>query len=91
MTGIADFIIAVANLIEAEGRTLRRSVMRMALGVLLFVLGLAFLAAGIGLLTWCVYLLFLEAVGLPLAAFLSGIVVLIAAGILVGVAILLNR
>jgi hypothetical protein len=91
MTGVADFLIAVANLIEAEGRALRRSVMRVAIGCLLLLLGVAFVAAGVGLLTWCVYLLFLEAAGLPLAAFLSGIFVLIAAGILVGVAVLLNR
>ena len=91
MTGVAGFLIAVANLIEAEGRTLRRSLMRVAIGFLLLLLGVAFLAAGVGLLTWCVCLLFLEAAGLPLAALLSGIFTLIAAGILVGVAILLNK
>ncbi|MCX5772073.1 MAG: hypothetical protein NTZ09_17620 [Candidatus Hydrogenedentes bacterium] len=91
MTGVADFLIAVANLIEAEGRTLRRSVMRVMMGFLLVLVGVTFLAAGVGLLTWCVYLLFLEAAGPTLAAFLSGIFTLIAAGILVGVAILLNK
>jgi hypothetical protein len=91
MTGIADFLIALANLVEAEGRTLRRSVMRVVLGCLLLLLGIAFVAASIGLLTWCVYLVFLEAVGLPLAALFSGLFTLVAAGILVGVAVLLNR
>ena len=91
MSGVADFLIAVANLIEAEGRTLRRSVMRVVIGCLLILVSIAFLIAGFGFVTWCIYLLTLKAVGPALAAFLSGIFTLVVASILVGLAMLLNR
>lgn len=64
--------------------------MRVAIGFVLFLAGGVFLAAGVGLVTWCVYLLFLEAWPI-LAAFLAGMFTLIAAGNLAGVAVLLNK
>lgn len=90
MGAVADFLIAVANLIEAEGRTLRRNAMKVAIGCLLVVISLSFVLCGFALLTWCVFLVALHWVGPALAAFLSGIFALIVGAILVGIARLMT-
>ena len=91
MIGVADFLIAVANLIEAEGRTLRRSVLRLAVGCLLVIAAVGAVAGTFALMTWAVYLLCLIHIGPVLAAFIAGIADLIVAVILLGTAYLLNR
>jgi hypothetical protein len=90
MGGVADFLIAVANLVEAEGRALRRSAMRVAIGCLLVLISLSFVLFGFALLTWCVFLAVLYWVGPALAALISGIFALIVGAILVGAAKLIT-
>lgn len=86
MRSVADFLIAVANLVEVEGKVLRRSVMRLLIGCLLVLVSLIFVFCGFAMLTWCVYVLGLKAAGPALAALLAGLFALVVSGVLVGVA-----
>lgn len=82
---IVDFIRAVANLIEAEGRALRSGLIRLVIAVALTVLSLAFVLAGFVLVVWGVYLWLATLTAPVWAAFLAG-----AASLLLGGALILE-
>jgi len=86
MRSVADFLLAVANLVEVEGKVLRRNVMRVLIGCLLVLAGLIFVFCGFAMLTFCVYVLVLKAAGPALAALLAGLFALLVSGVLVGTA-----
>lgn len=67
---------------EAEGRALRRAVLRLGHGFALMVVITLLMAAGSGLLLWALYQYLTAAIGPPATALLTGIVALVAAGIL---------
>ncbi len=48
MKAIADFIIAFFDLLEAEGRTLRKAVMHICMGIILLVIAALLLLAAMG-------------------------------------------
>jgi protein-S-isoprenylcysteine O-methyltransferase Ste14 len=79
MTSIADFVIAFFNLLEAEGRVLRRSVMRLGWGLAFIVLAMLLLLAAAVFFLLGVYFYF-AATSTPSAAALlvSGIALLLA-------------
>lgn len=83
---VAEFLVSVSNLLEAEGLALRRGIMHLAIGLVFVAVSLGFLFIGIGLLCWFVYAGMLAATGGDslgdhvLAAFLSGLFALVAAG-----------
>jgi hypothetical protein len=48
MKAIADFVIAFLDLLEAEGRTLKKAVMRVGTSILMLLVALMFLLAAVG-------------------------------------------
>ena len=74
-------MIALADLLEAEGRTLRRSAARLGLGLGMIVLAVAFAAAGLGLCLWAAYQYLATALGQTPAVLLAGVAALVAAGL----------
>jgi hypothetical protein len=79
MKAIADFIIAFFDLVEAEGRTLRRAIMRVGSGLLLLLIA-AFLAlASAAFFLVGMYQYFSSQFTSPVAALLlSGLALLLA-------------
>lgn len=77
---LADFIIALVELLEAEGRALRRGVVRLAQALALGVGALVMAAGGAALLLWAFYQWMTAEVGYPANAAATGVVTLIAAG-----------
>jgi hypothetical protein len=86
MKAIADFIIAFFDLLEAEGRTLRRVVMRIGFSfVLLLVAALLFLAAA-GFFLAGIYQYLTSQFTSPAAALLISLLSLLLALIFAGIA-----
>lgn len=82
LTSIADFIIAVAELLEAEGRSLRHSVVRLSWG-LVFIAGAALLGiTAFGFVLWGLYQYLAWATDPAAAALLAGAIALALAGML---------
>jgi hypothetical protein len=75
---VDDLVIGVLDLIEAEGRSLRRSVFRVALSITLLLLGLVFVLAAFAFTFVGLYLLLNPAVGVVGAAFLCAAFALLA-------------
>ncbi len=79
---MADFVIAVCELLEAEGVLLRRKIHQLALSLALVALGALAAAAGLGFLLRALYLYLEIALGPPLAALLTGVSFIVLAGVL---------
>ena len=80
MKAVAELIIAVADLVEAESRQMRKvyiqtRVFNFALAVLAM-----FSAAGVGLVFWATYRVLNESAGPVLGSFLTGVVILMTSG-----------
>jgi hypothetical protein len=86
MHAISQLIVGVAELCEAEGRLLRRSVLRIAKGVALMLVAALGIAAGVALLASAAFLSIAERLGAPTAASLVGAAMLVAAIALAGFA-----
>jgi hypothetical protein len=82
LNSLAEVLIAAADLLEAEGRTLRRAFLRTVWGVALIGFAGLLAVAGAALCTWALY----QYLALPLAqstaALLTGLIVLAVAGLL---------
>lgn len=74
-------IIAVADLVEAEGRALRRATGRVGLGLGMIALAVGFAAFGGVLCLWAGYEYMAGLFGQTLAAFLIGVIAIAAAGV----------
>lgn len=73
--------VALADLLEAEGRALRRTTARLGLGLGMIALAVLFAAAGLGLCLWAAYQYLASELGQTLAVLLAGVVALVAAGL----------
>ncbi len=84
-------MLAMADLVEAEGRLLRRNVLRTGLGLVLVAVAGLFAVIGAGLCLWAAYLGLLPRLGGAGAALLIGVVAWSLAGVLSWLAIRLAR
>ncbi len=71
MRAIADFVLAVVDLIETESRHLQRRLQRFLVSCALLLGAIGFLALGIVLVLWGVYAALFPALGHPAAAFIT--------------------
>ena len=75
--------------VEAKAKALRGGIMRMAFACVLLAAGLLFLLAGLGFLVWGLYAVLAIGAGPIGAAFITGVIVLlIAAVLLIGAKVL---
>lgn len=86
-----ELLIATANLMEAEGRTLRRVVLLTGVQLLVLAGALVLALAGLGLFLWAAYLGLAIALGPAAAAVLLGALVFILAGLLTWLTLRLSR
>jgi hypothetical protein len=84
-------VIALADLLEAEGRALRKSVVRVGGGIACLGVAMILAVFGVGLCLWAVYLWLVTSLGSAGAAAVIGGVLLCLAGGLTWVAIALSR
>jgi len=75
-----NLIIAVADLLEAEGRTLRRQTTRLGWGLALIVLSCLLAGVGFGLWLWGLFEHAAQAFGEADAALVTGTVAVVLAG-----------
>jgi hypothetical protein len=87
----SQLIVGVAELCEAEGRLLRRSVLRIAKGAALMLVAALGVAGGVALLASAAFLSIAERLGAPVAASLVGAAMLVAALGLAGFAARFTR
>jgi hypothetical protein len=88
---MAEFVIALADLFEAEARAVRFSIARLV-GAIALILGAAVLAlAGFALWLWSLYLFATRYLPPDAAALATGLVTFLAAGIMVWIAKRLNH
>lgn len=80
MGSIAEIVISFLNLLEAEGKAFRLNVTRLGLALTLVTLVGALLLAGMGLITWAVFLYLRLALSPATAALLDGLIMLLLAG-----------
>lgn len=74
-------MIALAELVEAEGRELRAQASRLSRSLALVVLAILLAAGGAGLLLWAIYQSVSASLGPAGGALVSGLVGLVAAGV----------
>lgn len=82
MNAIAEYVIAIADLVEAEGRALRQGAVLVGWALALIVLATALLLFGVGLWIWALYLLAETVLPAWLAAALTGAIILGTAGVI---------
>jgi hypothetical protein len=80
LSSLVDILIALLDLLEAEGRALRRATTRLWWGLAFIVLAEALAAVGIGLCLWAVYQYVVFPLGPATAALLTGLLALLVAG-----------
>lgn len=80
---LSEFIVRLADLVEAEGRSLRHSTVRVALAIGLVVVATGAASVGLGLLVTAVYLAIANQIGPAPGAAIAGTVSLAAGGVLV--------
>ena len=79
---MSEWVIALLDLIEAEGRALRRAVGRASFGVALLTIATLLVIAGFGFLIAAAYWALAATFGASLAAFImSAVILLIAASL----------
>jgi ABC-type antimicrobial peptide transport system permease subunit len=86
MKAIADFIIAFLDLLEAEGRTLRRSVMRVGWSLLLMLIAAFLVLAAAGFFLAGIYQYLSSQFAPPVTALLLSFLSLLLALIIAGIA-----
>lgn len=88
---LADFLLAVADLIESEARALRKGLLQFVVAVGVLALAFAFVVAGFGLLMVALFLGLESAMASPAAAALTGVISLAIALLLMWSAKILAR
>lgn len=78
-------------MLEAEGRSLRRSVARLGQSLALLALCITLSVCGVGLLLWALYQSMVIALGSTLSALITGLAALFAAGVISWIAYLIAR
>jgi hypothetical protein len=79
---ITELIVRVADLAEAEGRTLRAATMRVTLGIGLVLIAVGAVTAGVVLLLGALYIVIAGQAGAAAGAAVTGAIALAAGGIL---------
>ena len=74
---LTEYILAVCELLEAQGRALRQAVRRTALGMVILLVGGLLLAAGLGFLIAGIYLILAAALTPWAGALITGGIVLL--------------
>lgn len=88
---VGELIVALTELIEAEGRALRHSVHRAGWSLALIGLAAIFVAVGVGLCLWALHLFIATRIGDAGAGLIIGIIALIFAGGFAWTAVKTNR
>jgi hypothetical protein len=91
LRGLAELIIALLELLEAEARAFRNGLFRLILSLALLGTAGTLTLGGLGLILWAVYLYLAILLSPPTATLLTGIVTLLVSGGLVWSARRLNR
>lgn len=77
---MADLLIALIELVEAEARDLRRATIQTGFEIALLLFAGLIVAAGMGLLGWALYLYIAAHLGAILAALVVGVIAVLAGG-----------
>lgn len=88
---MTEYIIALVDLLEAEGRVLRSTVMRTGVGLACLAVAALLTFAGLGLCLWAAYQGLAAQVGPASAALVIGVLTLLLAGLMAWTAIRLTR
>lgn len=88
---VGELIVALTELVEAEGRALRHSVHRAGWSLALIGLTAIFIAAGVALCLWALHLFMASRIGDAGATLIIGIIALIVAGGFAWTAVKMNR
>lgn len=91
MKALTDLIIALADLLEAEVKMIRRGVFRLVFAMVFLFVGSLLVLGGIGLACYSLYLHLAVETSASLAALLSGVIFLLASIPVVGVSLWLSR
>lgn len=91
MKALTDLIIALADLLEAEVKMIRRGVFRLVFAMVFLFVGSLLVLGGIGLACYSLYLHLAVETSPSLAALLSGVIFLLASIPVVGVSLWLSR
>jgi len=86
MEGLANVVIATAELVEAEGRALRQEVVRFLWAAMLIVIAALMGLAGFSFILIGLYWLLLQRLSTPVASLTFGFVALALAGVLAWIA-----
>ena len=88
---MTEYIIALVNLLEAEGRVLRGTVMRTGIGLACLAVAALLAFVGLGLCLWAAYQGLVAQLGQINAALMIGVLMLLLAGLMAWTAIRLSR
>lgn len=79
---LTEYVIALLELLESEGRNARRGLIKLVKSAAFVVVGALLLLAAAGLLIWSLFLTLTPVIGLAAAAFICGLGLLGGAGLL---------
>lgn len=82
MRTLTELIVRVADLAEAEGRTLRAATARLALGIGFMAIAVGVIIAGLVLVLGAVYIITADRAGPAAGAAVAGVLALAAGGLL---------
>ena len=88
---MTEYIIALTELLEAEGRLLRRNAMRTGAGMAILLLAALLAFVGLGFCLWAAFQGLVVQVGPVNAALVVGVLILFFAGLMTWIAIRLVR
>ena len=88
---MTEYIIALTDLFEAEGRLLRRNVMRAGAGLAVLLVAALLGFVGLAFCLWAAYQGLVIQLGALEAALAVGVVMLLLAGLMTWIAIRLSR
>jgi hypothetical protein len=83
LRALAELLIAFLELLEAEARALRSGTFRLGLSLALLGTAGTLALAGVSLIMWALYLYLAIILSPPTATLITGIIILLVAGVLV--------
>lgn len=83
MHSVTEMIVRIADLAEAEGRTLRAMAVRVALGVSIIIVAAGAVLAGVALILSAVFIMTADRTGPAAGAALTGLLALCIGGVLI--------
>lgn len=85
MRTLTEYILALADLVEAEARAIRRGLFRLVVAVMVLLVAGALMLLGLGMVLYGLYHGLLSAgMSVPGAAALAGVIFVAGAGLLIG-------